>query len=145
MSTPSLSIHCLFFVQDFESVDPRCPVYVRNAFNQILSLAQQGTAGTICVHTVHVCLCACVCMHSYIYFVLQCMACTCTCRCILIHVLHCNYMHIYMYVFCTFMYMCMYMYMCTVHVQYTIVLILPSHRASDHYRAVPPMWWAYCR
>eukprot|EP00731_Ephydatia_muelleri_P033891 Em0041g4a len=31
--------------QDYESVDARCPVYVRNAFSQILSLAQQGASG----------------------------------------------------------------------------------------------------
>ena len=115
-------------------MDARCPVYVRNAFSQILSLAQQGASGMCtCIFTLYfvciclcVCVCVCVCVFVYILcgvrpcitYTLLCM-CVCMCVfcvvCVLVLPVHCC---VYVYIF---------------------VDPLHSHRAADHYQAVPPM------
>ena len=60
-------------VQDFEEVDPKCPTIVREAFTQLLSLANQGDEGTRLV-----CDATMVVMHNwYGNFALLCKALFC--------------------------------------------------------------------
>ena len=40
-----LMVYCL--CQDFEKVDARCPVYVRDAYREIETLAAQGEEGKL--------------------------------------------------------------------------------------------------